>query len=121
MLLCTESLQFTRIGVLDNIDALVNTDAVVQCRRGGLHLDRAVRDDFWSLPATCFGPVNAEHVIREKTPKHELFSGHRLDLAHIRHLSRQICHPEGILCGRLRLHRAKGSHEHGGLKLVSAQ
>ena len=72
MLLCAESLQFTRIGVLDNIDALVNADAVVQCRRGGLHLDRAVRDDLWSLPATFFAPIDTKHVICEKTPKHEL-------------------------------------------------
>ena len=115
VLISSESLQFSRLGILDNVDALMNADAIVQSCRGRLHLNWAVRQDLWSLPATFFSPIDAEHVIGEETPKYELISCHGLDLADICHLGRQICRPERILIGSLRLHRAKGSHEHGRL------
>ncbi len=83
MLICPESLQLICFGILDDADSLMNRDTIVKSRGRCLHLNGAVGDNLWLLPATFFFPVNAQHMVCEGASENELRTVHRLDLAHI--------------------------------------
>ena len=70
MLLGTEGLEFTSLGILNDADSLMDRDAIVEGGGRGLHLDGAVGEDLWRLPAAILCPVDAEHVVCEKAPKY---------------------------------------------------
>ena len=51
MLLRTEGLEFTSLGILNDADTLMDRDGIVEGGGRGLHLDGAVGEDLWRLPA----------------------------------------------------------------------
>ena len=81
--LSTESLQFASLLVLYDADSLVDRDSIVQSCSRSLHLDRAVRNDFWNIPTIFFGPINSEHVVCHVSTKDKPIILIRLDLADI--------------------------------------
>ena len=83
MVVSSKGLQFTSLGILYHTDSIVNRDSVMQSCCRSLHLDGAIGKDLWLLPATIFGPVDAQHVVREHFAKGELISLGRLDFPHI--------------------------------------
>ena len=121
MLLRTEGLEFISLGILNDADSLMDRDAIVEGGGRSLHLDGAVGEDLWRLPAAILCPIDAEHMICEKAPKYQLFCANGLDLANINHLSGQVCRSKGIIRCSLGLHGGEGPHEHRWLRSLLAQ
>ena len=83
VLLSTESLQFTRLLVLYDANPLVDRNSIVQRCGRCLHLDGTVGNNFWDFPATCLGPVDAQHVVGHMPSENQSIILVRLDLTDI--------------------------------------
>lgn len=86
----SESLHLSAVLVLDNANALVNRDTVVEGRSGCLNLNGAVGHNFGSLPPTSIIPVNLDHMVCEVLSKSEGPWGDRLNFSDFYRLDLQV-------------------------------
>ena len=68
----------------------MDRDSIVQSCRRRLHLDRTIRNDFWDIPVTFLGPVNAEHMVRHSSTKDQLLVLIRLGLTDFNLIYRDV-------------------------------